>query len=72
MKVAKGRIEEAAGALTNDDKLRVKGQTDQTVGHVIQAGEKGIRQANKAAQKIVTEAQDKAQAAVENVQKRKK
>jgi uncharacterized protein YjbJ (UPF0337 family) len=36
-KVVKGRIEEAAGALTGNDRLRTKGQTDQAVGHVKQA-----------------------------------
>jgi len=35
--VVKGRIEEAAGVLTGNDKLRAKGQTDQAVGHVKQA-----------------------------------
>ena len=42
-KIVKGRIEEAAGALTGNDKLRAKGQTDQAVGHVKQAAEKGVR-----------------------------
>ena len=52
-KVVKGRIEEAAGALTGNDRLRAKGQTDQAVGHVKQAAEKGIRQVKKSARKIV-------------------
>ena len=30
--VVKGRIKEAAGALTGNDKLRVEGKTDQVVG----------------------------------------
>ena len=51
--VVKGRIEEAAGALTDDDKLRAKGQTDQAVGHVKHAAEKGIRKIKESAQKIV-------------------
>lgn len=49
--VVKGRIEEAAGALTGNDKLRIKGQKDQLIGHVEQASEEGVRQATKAAQK---------------------
>jgi uncharacterized protein YjbJ (UPF0337 family) len=35
--IVKGRIEEAAGALTGNDKLRAKGQTNQAVGHVKQS-----------------------------------
>ena len=35
--VVKGRIEEAAGVLTGNDRLRAKGQTHQAVGHVKQA-----------------------------------
>ena len=40
--VVKGRIEEAAGALTGNDKLRNKGKTDQAVGRVKQAAAKVI------------------------------
>ena len=40
--IAKGRIEEAAGVLTGNDKLRNKGKTDQTVGQVKQAAEKVV------------------------------
>ena len=32
--VAKGRIKEAAGVLTGNDKLRAEGKADQTVGEV--------------------------------------
>lgn len=35
--VVKGRVEEAAGVLTGNDKLRNKGKTDQAVGQVKQA-----------------------------------
>ena len=55
-KVVKGRIEEAAGAVTDNDRLRAKGQTDQAVGHVKQAVEKGVRQVKAAARKIVDKA----------------
>ena len=51
--VVKGRIEEAAGALTGNDKLRAKGQTHQAVGHIKQAVETGVRQIKEAARKIV-------------------
>ncbi|TVP94876.1 MAG: CsbD family protein [Planctomycetaceae bacterium] len=30
--IAKGRMKEAAGAITNDEKLKAEGQTDQAVG----------------------------------------
>jgi uncharacterized protein YjbJ (UPF0337 family) len=39
---AKGRIKEAAGAITDDDKLRREGKTDQVVGKVKEAAEKTI------------------------------
>ncbi|MEI8138378.1 MAG: CsbD family protein [bacterium] len=55
-KVLKGRIEEAAGALTGNDKLRAKGQTDQSVGHIKQAAEKVIGQFEKSVGKILDKA----------------
>ena len=42
--VVKGRIEEAAGVLAGSDKLRGKGQRDQTMGRVKQVGEKCVQQ----------------------------
>ena len=38
----KGRIKEAAGALTGNDKLRAEGKTDQAVGKVKQVAEKAV------------------------------
>ena len=38
----KGRVKEAAGALTGDAKLKREGQLDQTVGKVKQTAEKAI------------------------------
>ena len=43
----KGRIEEAAGALTGNDRLRNQGETDQAVGQVKQA----VKQAKKVIEK---------------------
>jgi uncharacterized protein YjbJ (UPF0337 family) len=40
--IVKGRIKEAAGALTDDDTLRNEGQMDQAVGHVKQFVKKVI------------------------------
>jgi uncharacterized protein YjbJ (UPF0337 family) len=45
--IAKGRIEEAAGALTGNDKLRTKGKTDQAVGQFKQKAGKVIDKAAK-------------------------
>ncbi len=44
--IAKGRIKEAAGVLTGNDKLRNEGKMDQAVGRVKQA-------VNKVVDKIV-------------------
>jgi uncharacterized protein YjbJ (UPF0337 family) len=38
----KGRVKEAAGALTGNDKLKREGKTDQAVGKVKQQAEKII------------------------------
>ena len=43
--VVKGRIQEAAGVLTGNNKLRVQGRAHQVVGHVKLAAEKRVRQA---------------------------
>ena len=37
---AKGKLKEAAGKVTGDDKLRAKGKADQMKGDLKQAGEK--------------------------------
>lgn len=44
----KGRVKEAAGALTGDKKLKREGKTDQTVGKVKQKVEKVIDKAKDA------------------------
>lgn len=46
----KGRVKEAAGALTDDDKLRREGKIDQTTGKVKQTAEKVIDKAKDAIQ----------------------
>ena len=40
--VVKGRVKEAAGALTGSDKLKREGKTDQTVGRIKQTADKAI------------------------------
>ena len=54
--VVKGRVKEAAGALTGSDKLRAEGQADQAVGRVKQVAEKGVRQVQESVRKVVNEA----------------
>jgi len=51
--VVKGRIKEAAGALTGNDKLREEGQTDQTVGKAKQAVQKAADKVKKAVKKAI-------------------
>jgi uncharacterized protein YjbJ (UPF0337 family) len=46
--VVKGRIKEAAGALTGNDKLRAEGKADQAVGKVKQAATKVVDKVKKA------------------------
>ena len=51
--VVKGRIKEAAGALTGNDKLRAEGKTDQAVGKAKQAVQKTADTVKKAVKKVV-------------------
>jgi len=50
VQVVKGRVEEAAGVLIGNDKLRVKGQSNQAVGQVRKAVEKMVDKALNIAQ----------------------
>ena len=50
--VAKGRIKEAAGALTGNDRLRDEGKADQAVGKAKQAVQKAADTAKKAVKKV--------------------
>ena len=51
--VVKGRIKEAAGALTGNDALREEGKTDQAVGEAKQAVQKVAEAVKKAVEKVV-------------------
>jgi uncharacterized protein YjbJ (UPF0337 family) len=44
----KGRVKEAAGALTGDDKLKRDGKADQVAGKIKQKAEKVVDQVKKA------------------------
>ena len=51
--VIKGRIKEAAGALTGNDKLRAEGKTDQVVGKAEQAVQNTADTVKKAVTKVI-------------------
>jgi uncharacterized protein YjbJ (UPF0337 family) len=48
----KGKIKEAAGVLTGNDKLREQGQTDQVVGKTKQAVQKTKEAVKEAVRKV--------------------
>ena len=50
--VAKGRIKEAAGALTDNDKLRAEGKTDQAVGEIKQVAGKAVDKVKRAVKNL--------------------
>lgn len=50
--IVKGRIKEAAGALTGNEKLREEGKSDQAVGKVKQVVEKVAKNVENAIEKI--------------------
>jgi uncharacterized protein YjbJ (UPF0337 family) len=49
----KGRIKEAAGALTGNDKLREEGKTDQAVGKAEQAVQKAADTVKEAVKQVI-------------------
>jgi uncharacterized protein YjbJ (UPF0337 family) len=51
--VVKGRIKEAAGALTGNDKLRAEGKTDQVVGKAKQVVQNAADTVKKAVKKVI-------------------
>ena len=51
--VVKGRIKEAAGALTGNDTLREEGKADQAVGKAKQAARKAVDTVKKAVKKAI-------------------
>jgi uncharacterized protein YjbJ (UPF0337 family) len=51
--VVKGRIKEATGALTGNDKLREEGRTDQAVGKAKQSIQKTADTLKKAVEKVI-------------------
>ena len=65
--VVKGRIKEAAGDLTGNEKLREEGQADQEVGKVKQAAQQVIAEAKEAAATAVNKAKDAARRTIDKV-----
>ena len=51
--VVKGRIKEAAGVLTGNEKLREEGKTDQAVGKAKQAVQKAADTVKKAVKEVI-------------------
>jgi uncharacterized protein YjbJ (UPF0337 family) len=51
--VVKGRIKEAAGDLTGNERLREEGQTDEAVGQTKQAVQKAADSVKAAVNKVV-------------------
>lgn len=49
----KGRIKEAAGALTGNDRLRDEGKADQAVGKTKQAAQEVVDEVKKAVDKAI-------------------
>ncbi|HRX79996.1 MAG TPA: CsbD family protein [Pirellulaceae bacterium] len=56
--IVKGRIKEAAGVLTDDEKLRAEGKIDQAVGKVKQTAGKVLDATKDAAKKTVETAKE--------------
>ena len=48
----KGRVKEAVGAVTDNNKLRAEGQTDQAIGKVEQVAEKAVDKVKQAMKKL--------------------
>jgi uncharacterized protein YjbJ (UPF0337 family) len=48
----KGRIKEAAGVLTGNDKLRAEGKADQAVGEVKQVADKAVDKVKQTVKKL--------------------
>jgi uncharacterized protein YjbJ (UPF0337 family) len=51
--ILKGRVKEAVGALTGNDKLREEGKADQAIGKTKQAAQEVVDNVKKAVDKMV-------------------
>ena len=50
--MVKGRLKEAAGVLTGNEKLRAEGKTDQAIGKVKQIAEKAVDKVEQVVKKV--------------------
>ena len=66
--IVKGRIKEAAGVLTGNEKLRAEGKTDQAVGQVKHTAGKVVGAAKAAAKKTVEAAKEVAKKAADKAE----
>ncbi len=67
--IVKGRIKEAVGVLTNNEKLREAGKADQEVGKVKQAAQKVVDKAKDVATETLEKAKVVAEQAVDKAKK---
>ena len=58
--IVKGRIKEAAGALTGNENLREEGQADQAVGNVKEAANQAVTDAKDSAHTAIGKAKQAA------------
>jgi uncharacterized protein YjbJ (UPF0337 family) len=65
--IIKGRIKEAAGVLTGNEKLQEQGRVDQEVGNVKEAANEVVRDAKDAAHTAIEKAKHVAQQTVQKV-----
>jgi len=63
----KGRIKEAVGALTDNDRLKREGQRDQAVGEVKEAAESAAEKVKDQVEQVAEKVKDKVKRAVEKV-----
>ncbi len=63
--IAKGRIKEAAGVLSDNDKLRDEGRKDQAVGRVKNVAARSVEVARESSRKMVDSAKVLAQKTID-------
>ena len=63
----KGRIKEAVGVITDNDRLKSEGQTEQAVGEVKEAAESAAEKVKDTVERIAEKVKDTVKRAVERV-----
>ena len=63
----KGRVKEAVGVLTDNDRLKREGQTDQVVGEVKEEAERAADEVQDKAARVAEQVQEEVARAVEKV-----